>query len=497
MGGQPVDQAGEDIVYVVPGDGTLTMVVRIVYQGESSNFAWILPLPTVPDAIELGPDAMFAQLATATGPQFTLTQRTEGTCRQLDCDFSSGGGCGPGCGFAAADGPPAWDASSSFRGDDGGVTVIDQQVVGAYETVVLSGGTADELYGWLVSHGYDLPEASRPLIADYVAARHVFLALRLRARSTNDAIQPISVRLPTEQPCLPIRLTAIATVPGLPIRAYFLGQAPWVPTNYTLLDPPYTSGLFLGTVQWPQRWSQAIDEAGGHAWVRDYAGTPPAMNLSLPRLEGLSDASPGTFFQTVSSLGYPREALIAVAPDYVEPPDGYELVEYIDECIRGPYSCPAARRFDPAGLAMALEVQVRLPRQRLQRAFDTQPWLTRLYTTMDAEEMTLDPEFRADPGVGPQSNMHNAVLVTECGPDVFPEGAGQRMEFPNGRSERVREADPSLPADVACRMRGARGARSRGCAASLGRHAALRPALIALAALAALIVRRARRHRRG
>jgi hypothetical protein len=79
---QPVVQAGEDIVYVKNADGTLTMSVRIAYQGSATGFAWILPLPAAPMAIDVGTDALFQGLAQATPSQFSVGPlEREGTCR--------------------------------------------------------------------------------------------------------------------------------------------------------------------------------------------------------------------------------------------------------------------------------------------------------------------------------------------------------------------------------------------------------------------------------
>jgi hypothetical protein len=492
MGGQPVDQAGEDIAYLT-SPGQTAMIVRILYQGRPESFAWILPVPVVPTAIELGPDALFSQLAPATGPQFQLGQITEGTCRQPSCDFPSGGGCSLGCGAMASRFEPGLRDAGAAR-LDGGVMVVSEETVGAYETVVLSGGTADETYLWLTDNGYDLPMAAVPLIADYVAARWYFVALRLRGGAGTDAIQPLMLTMAHDQPCLPIRLTAIATVPGLPIRAYFLGAAPFAPTNFSLLDPPMVPAVFTNptTSPWATAWSDAVDEAGGHAWIRDYAGPPTPVTLTLPSVAFLSTATPQMFFGQAIGIGWPREAIVAIAPRFLELAPGSDVGDFVDRCAR--FACPETPvRWDPAGLAAALEDEVRAPRQRIQDAFERDPWLTRLYTTLDADEMNLDPEFRPDPGLDGQTNMHVGTLITECDETVFPEGAGQRMEFGDGTTARVREADRELSADDACRMRGATGARSGGCAAIFGRDPATRIGLVAAGVVAALAVRRRRR----
>ena len=44
----PVEQTGEQIIFVQNGDGTVTCVINIAYQGHSEHFAWVLPVEGVP-----------------------------------------------------------------------------------------------------------------------------------------------------------------------------------------------------------------------------------------------------------------------------------------------------------------------------------------------------------------------------------------------------------------------------------------------------------------
>ena len=151
-------------------------------------------------------------------------------------------------------------------------------------------------------------------------------------------------------------------------------------------------------------------------------------------------------------------------------------------------------RWDPAGLAAALRIALIEPFGRVQEAFERLPQLTRLYTVLAAEDMTLDPEFTQDAGLEAQPNQHVGTLVTECSPEVFAAGAGQRMEFAHGEPARVREAQPGLDADAACRASGFSGARHDGCTAAFGYDARARPFFVtSLLALAFLLRRRRRR----
>src|SRR3954469_1847995 len=71
---QPVNQAAERIIFADNGDGTITAVIQIQYQGPSESFSWLLPIGSVPQGDELGvaSDIAFTRLQAATNPQFNL-----------------------------------------------------------------------------------------------------------------------------------------------------------------------------------------------------------------------------------------------------------------------------------------------------------------------------------------------------------------------------------------------------------------------------------------
>ena len=45
----PVNQAAERIIFTKNADDTVTAVVQIQYEGPSEEFAWVLPVPGIPD----------------------------------------------------------------------------------------------------------------------------------------------------------------------------------------------------------------------------------------------------------------------------------------------------------------------------------------------------------------------------------------------------------------------------------------------------------------
>src|SRR5262252_10922438 len=63
----PIDQTAERIIFTVNGNSTITAYVQISYTGQRDAFAWVVPVPPVPDVATF-PRAAFQALDVATQP---------------------------------------------------------------------------------------------------------------------------------------------------------------------------------------------------------------------------------------------------------------------------------------------------------------------------------------------------------------------------------------------------------------------------------------------
>src|SRR3954452_2260489 len=104
----PVDQKGENILFVM-APGQVEAHIQIQYQGEASRFAWVLPIPALPQ-VEVGSQALFQSLLQGTVPSFALNQLN-------DCG-GNGGGL-----LTGAGNPTVID------GGGGGTTIVVQKTV--------------------------------------------------------------------------------------------------------------------------------------------------------------------------------------------------------------------------------------------------------------------------------------------------------------------------------------------------------------------------------
>src|SRR5450432_2862415 len=122
---QPVNQAAEGIIFADNGDGTVTAVIQIQYQGPSTNFSWLLPISSVPktDAdIGIASNLAMQRLQSATNPSYTLNTRIEGTCSQEN--FNGGN--------TASGGPTLAVPGTTSDAGGGGVTVEASGIVGSF-----------------------------------------------------------------------------------------------------------------------------------------------------------------------------------------------------------------------------------------------------------------------------------------------------------------------------------------------------------------------------
>ena len=416
---QPVDQSAERILYVQEG-GKITVHIQISYTGEDQNFSWILPLQKAPEGGGLKPssDSVFQLLEQATSPQFQLNWKNTADCSgPQQCMYASAGG------------------GDGTNGTKGGVQVLLQQNVGPYEAVVVKGTSSTELVDWLNANKFVQPQATKPLIEQYVKENYVFLALKLQKDKSAGDLVPIAVTLDEVGPCLPIRLTALATAPDMPIVTWVVGKARAIPKNFLHVEINdaavdwMTAGGNYKTVV-----SKAVDLGSGHAFLTELAKKTKDLPIQFANpgwdakdFEKVTD--PGKFLALMLEKGLPRTTQIqGLIKKYVKKPNAYKDVsdqEYFN-CIQNSGSMPSEGKckeyldaavkagFDGAAFAKDLNDLVIKPLQTLDSQYKAQPYLTRLYTTLSAEEMSKDPIFGYNAELPDVSNQHSADATPVC-----------------------------------------------------------------------------------
>ena len=431
---QPIDQSAERILYIQE-DGKMTAHIQISYTGDDDKFSWVLPLLGVPE-LGIGSDSIFQQLEQGTNPRFSLQWKNDKDCQGVSpCMMMAAGGGGP--------------PNAENKGG-GGVEVLQEQNVGPYKSVVIKGDNALAVIDWLTEHGYTQPPETEPLIAHYIKEKYVFLALQLLKDSGAGDIAPIVVSIDDVPPCLPIRLTSIATQPDMPIVAWSLGKARAIPKNFlhVILNDATIDWLKPGT-NYKTVVSQAVDQASGHAFTTEYA--QPTKNYKSKfyqdqwKTDELKAAKTPTEFMTMMlQKSYPRTTQMQnLIRKHIPKPKAYESVKDnafyncigCSGCKHSPcseYKAEVAKqKFDAAAFADDVKTYVVEPLKQMQGHMETLPYLTRLYTTLSASEMTKDPIFAFNPDLPDVSNIHTATAVPICAAGE-KKASQARLEFANG-----------------------------------------------------------------
>ena len=336
-----VDQTAERIVFEVD-DGEVTAHIQIQYEGTAEEFAWIIPVGSIPTLSETD-SFFFDDLDVQTRPEIQLpawdcpaANNTQPfPSNPVDSGSSSGfgGGCGGGGSFAssAPNSDEYYEDSNYgwYDEEEGQGSTQAQNPVGIYANgstdnyeyhVIAASGTRD-LYRWLIRHGYNVSENMIPLMALYNTqysmsdpgpvpnweetrepldittaratfdtvfdpesteigwdetefpgpAENYFLAIKLRAGASDNAIAPISITYEGLHPMIPIQLTAVGARPRMGIQVFILADQYYLPANYTYMTPQAQQMTFdtQGRTNYFQWVARQIEEAEGQMLIAE------------------------------------------------------------------------------------------------------------------------------------------------------------------------------------------------------------------------------------
>jgi hypothetical protein len=442
----PVAQTGENVLFVMDrmssGSYQLEAHIQIFYTGPADKFSWVVPVDGLP-TLEAGSNRVFQVLEPATRPRFSLAVQDEGSCKGRG--DASGFGCGAGS-------ESKKDSSGVFPGAPGPnneVQVVFKGDVGPYGAVVLRSEDAEKLKAWLAENQYFLSDKAGELIDVYVREQKFFVALKLLSGRGVNEIQPIVLKFEGAGPCVPLRLTAIASIADLQVNLWVLAKNRVVPENFLEIVVNEAKIDWLRSGQnYPALLKQAANEAGGNAFTVEYAGPtsmlsgrlvpPPGFNLARLR----SVTTPPDALDEVARLGLPRDAtMLGILRQFI--PEPAELRERgVDETtfynqLRLYWSSNPLifAPFDPRAFADAIDAGLVQPLVKTQALFDNHPKLTRLATFISPEEMSVDPTFIENPSLPDVPAMRRAQGFRMCGDEKFSRcDAPLKVVTPAGRN---------------------------------------------------------------
>ncbi len=288
---------------------------------------------------------------------------------------------------------------------------------------------------WLNDNGYDVPEGAPALLGPYLEDGLYLLALKLQKNADAGSIRPIVLTYDATKPMIPIKLTAVAANDDMGVLTWVLGSGQAVPKNYYALELNEARiNWFNPSPTYNDVVTQAANEASGQGFVTEYA--QPGSDLDGRVWAEWEEQRWQEFKAGRTFLGSPVvEAAFAfsrwdgfwdVVRRHVQLPPNVTLSD-VQDCV----DCYEGYVADDEFVS-ALEADVIEPARVVQRLIDSHPQVTRLYTTMSAAEMTVDPLFTFNADLPPVSNLHNARRIIECAPGYYSSQAPWRIELPQG-----------------------------------------------------------------
>jgi hypothetical protein len=437
---QPVNQAAERIIFSRGDDGQITAVIQIQYAGPAERFAWMLPVAGSP-TIAVSSNLAFDRLQQATNPRYQLDTRVEGECAPDQMMAEAGGA------------PPSMDAGTSGPSDrDDAVTVVDQGSVGPYDYVVISVDAnaslpASVAVEWLRENGYDIDDRGAERIGPYLESGLNLLSFRLTKGNDAGAIRPVMLGFGAGLASIPIRPTAVAAVEDMGVMVWVLGPHRAYPVNYASLE------LNEALINWFNPGStynavvtEAANQAGGQGFVTEMSGASrPFAETIIPAFEASSWelwradpsqlASLGQLRQMVSTFAS-HDGLADALADHLVLPDGVTVASFVacPWCVELPTDAQGViTGFDAPAFVEDVEADVMRPMRETQALFARDVTATRLYTTMSADEMNVDPSFDFNPDLAAVDALHVATRTIECSPELTRQEAPWRVALADGQ----------------------------------------------------------------
>jgi len=186
-------------------DGREDLILSVRYEGNASDFAWVVPVPAQP-AVDVAGAELFWELAELT--RLFLPPESAGLS--------------PG-------------AASSLD-----VTVLEEKAAGPYDVAILAAEDPAALVDWLNSNGYSFPETGEEILNEYISRQWYFVASKIRTEEeatglAEGTIEPLVLSFRSDSIVYPLRITSLSS-DFCEVLLYVFAEQPVVPDKYQFLS---------------------------------------------------------------------------------------------------------------------------------------------------------------------------------------------------------------------------------------------------------------------
>lgn len=339
-------------------DGTKeTLILQVKYSGTVSDFAWIVPVPQLPDTNEITTtsDSIFQILHDYTQPRVYISSE----------EYGSGG------------------TKRGFDSDgnvilEQGVTIWEIIQVGPFEVTVLSGESSQALIDWLNANGFSYTEDAESVIDYYIQKEWFFVASKVDVQGnlskSNSAYQSglpaLKIAFSADQPVFPLRISEISSASENEIELYVAALHRMVCAGYqtVIMDRQEVEDKIYAQV--------AVSEPGSISGIACFCSRI---------LDPADPSPPGYDYETIFRDEVNKHKQPTFFVEYAGDAMAYDPVQYPDW---GRFDGYFNGYFPP----------------------DTRFWITRFRTILSPQDMQEDVAFVSDPD---GDNWHSLYIFLD------------------------------------------------------------------------------------
>ncbi len=277
--GTYVGQAGAELynnasqVAVARQGSRTTLTLVNDYQGDTSEFALVVPVPEVlgPEDVRVLDQELPARLDAYSAPRLV----------RYECaDFRWDSGVLDASNDTGSSGGPGGDADDS-------VTVEASFSAGEYDIVILSAQESGALLSWLGGNGYAVGAEAEELLGEYIDGGAKFFAAKVNLEAVPEGasyLSPLQFGYDSEVFSLPIRLGTLNASEDQDLIVYTLSDGGQTHiSNYPQVDQE--TDCMVDLAEWDSlgafvddRFSAALASAERPGWVLEYGWTPSSCD---------------------------------------------------------------------------------------------------------------------------------------------------------------------------------------------------------------------------
>jgi hypothetical protein len=193
------------------------LILQVKYDGNVSDFAWVVPVPSYP-SVNASEPLLFADLAhlTAAWPQ----EKTGYLPLFLAFGIMFYGGTFGTAGITGINGGEVWETGNA----------------GIFDYAIISANTSQALVGWLNTNGYPFPMDKLDVLDSYVNKSWYFVAIKLNVSKdaeglSDGTVQPIELSFNSSQIVYPLKISSVSSEES-DVLLYIFADQLMVPSQY-------------------------------------------------------------------------------------------------------------------------------------------------------------------------------------------------------------------------------------------------------------------------